>query len=138
MKKTAIVVFVMMFAATAASAVTISTGSKKGNYFKVGHKLSAAIGGSNEVVTSKGSVENLDRLMSGEAQVALVQMDAYAWYLDKHPEAANELEIMGDLYKECAYLAVQCKGKVRNEDDLQKVKNITIAAGKRGSGTSVT
>jgi TRAP-type uncharacterized transport system substrate-binding protein len=80
----------------------------------------------------------MERLMSGEAQVALVQMDAYAWYIRQHPEAVNELEILGDLYKECAYLVVRCDGKVRNEDNLQTKKNVTIAVGKKGSGTAVT
>ncbi len=133
-----VTIAVCLLAFTYAQAVTITTGSKKGNYFKVGHKLSRALGGQNIVMNSKGSVENLDRLMDNTAQVGLVQMDAYAWYIQKYPEAANELEIMGELYKECAYLAVQCKGKVQNEDNLQSVKDITIAIGKKGSGTAVT
>ena len=139
MKKVFILLVLAVFTASMAIAdVTITTGSKKGNYFKVGHRLSAGIGGKNTVLTSKGSVENLQRLLDGEAQVALVQMDAYAWFIDHNPEATGDLEIMGELYKECAYLAVQCKGKVRNEDDLQSVKDITIAIGKKGSGTAVT
>lgn len=128
----------ILMSAVAAPAVTITTGSKRGNYFKVGQRLSRALGGRNTVMTSKGSIENLDRLMDGTAQIGLVQMDAYAWYLGRHPEAANELEILGHLYKECAYLAVRCKGKVRNEDDLQTVKNATIAIGKKGSGTAIS
>jgi len=76
--------------------------------------------------------------MDGTAQIAIVQMDAYAWYLQKHPEAVNSIEIMGELYKECAYLAVQCKGKVRDEDGLQSIKGVTVAIGKSGSGTAVT
>lgn len=138
MKKIICIAALAAMMTTAAQAATITTGSKKGNYFKVGHKLAAALDGKHEVLTSKGSVENLDRLMDGTAHLALVQMDAYAWYLQKHPEAANSIEIMGELYKECAYLAVQCEGKVQNEDDLQNEKGITIAIGKKGSGTSVT
>lgn len=138
MKKILLFAVLAVFATSSAMAVTITTGSKKGNYFKVGHKLAGAIGGQNVVMSSRGSIQNLDRLMDGTAQVGLVQMDAYAWYIQKHPEAANSLEIMGSLYRECAYLAVQCKGKVRNEDDLQGKKDITIAVGKKGTGTAVT
>ncbi len=139
MKKVSVLAITMiLMCAVSSYAVTITTGSKKGNYFKVGHRLSSAIGGKNTVMTSKGSIENLDRLMDGTAQIGIVQMDAYAWYLNRHPEAANELEIMGHLYKECAYLAVQCKGKVRDEDDLQTVKDVTIAVGKKGSGTAIS
>ncbi len=139
MKKIAcLTMLAVIMMVTGGQAVTITTSSKTGNYFKVGQKLSAAIGGKNTVIKSKGSVENLEFLMDGTAQVGIVQMDAYAWYLKKHPKAATTLEILGELYQECAYLAVQCDGKVKNEDDLQFVKNATIAVGKKGTGSSVT
>lgn len=139
MKRILIIALLSLFitATVSAETVTISTGPKSGNYFKVGNRLKGMIGQGN-VVISKGSVENLKRLLSGEAQVAMVQMDAYAWFLQKNPEAATDFEIMGELYKECAYLAVQCDGKVQTEDDLQKVKDVTVAIGKKGSGTAVT
>jgi len=127
-----------ILATTAAVADTITTGSKTGNYFRVGNKLNAALGGGHSVINSGGSVENLDRLVSGEAQIGLVQMDAYAWYINKHPGAEAKLEIMGELYKECAYMAVRCNGKVKDEDDLQTVEGAKIAVGKQGSGTAVT
>ena len=138
MKKIILLTLAAAVIASSAFAETITTGSKKGTYFRVGNNLADLIGQGHIVLPSKGSVENLDRLMSGEAQIGIVQMDAYAWYIGRHPEAKSELEIMGGLYQECAYLAVQCKGKVQNEDDLQKKKNITIAVGKKGSGTAVT
>lgn len=126
------------FAAVAfAEGPVITTGSKKGTYIKVGHNLKAMLG-TGSVITSKGSVQNLDRLINGEAQLGLVQMDAYAWYVAKHPGSESELEIMGSLYEECAYMAVNKTGKVKNEDDLQSVKDVTIAIGSKGSGTAVT
>lgn len=129
---------VSLFTATAmAAGPIITTGGKSGTYIKVGHNLKALLG-TGQVITSKGSVENLDRLTKGEAQIGLVQMDAYAWYVLKHPEAGTELEIMGGLYEECAYLAVNSGGKVKNEDDLQTVKDVSIAVGRQGSGTAVT
>lgn len=132
------VVGLVMLTASSSYADVITTGGKSGNYIKVGHRLNEQLGGTHKVITSKGSVENLNRLMSGEAQIGLVQMDAYAWYINKHPEAENALEIMGELYKECAYLAVQCKGKVRDEDGLQNIEGAKIDVGKKGSGTAVT
>jgi TRAP-type uncharacterized transport system substrate-binding protein len=131
------IALIISFAFTANAAV-ISTGSKSGNYFKVGHNIAGLLTGQDTVNTSKGSWENLLRLVAGDADIAPVQMDAYAAFIAKYPEHKDKLEIMGSLYKECAYLAVQCKGKVRNEDDLQKKDNVTIAIGKKGSGTQVT
>ncbi len=117
--------------------VVISTASKTGTYYKVGNNLRQFVPDS-EVKTSAGSLMNLQRLMSGEAQLAIVQMDAYAYFLTKHPEAEHELEILGKLYQECAYLAVRCNGKVKSDDDLQTIDGATVAVGKKGSGTSVT
>lgn len=118
------------------SAYTITTGGKTGTYNKVGHNLSNLVSG-GEVINSKGSIENLERLMSGEADVGVVQLDAYAYYASKHPDVSSKLEIMGSLYKECVHIAVNKDGKVKNEDDLQK-EGVTIAIGKQGSGTAVT
>lgn len=134
----AVIMFFLPSFASAATAdgVVIATGSKTGNYYKVGHRLAKTLG-KGTVINSKGSVDNLDKLMAGEANIAIVQMDAYAWYANNNPEAETKIEIMGPLYEECVYLAVHVDGKVKTEDDLQD-KGVTVAVGKKGSGTAVT
>lgn len=129
------VLFVFPPKAHSAEGIVISTGSKTGNYFKVGNRLQGITGG--QVLTSKGSVENMDNIMTGKANIALVQMDAYAQYMFEHPEAKGRFEIIGPLYEECVYLAANTKGKVQSEDDLQS-SGVTIAVGDQGSGTAVT
>ncbi|MCK5902194.1 MAG: hypothetical protein KAG28_03520 [Cocleimonas sp.] len=119
-----------------ATAYTITTGETSGAYFKVGTNLASLVKG-GKVLESKGSVENLDRLVSGEADIAMVQLDAYAWYLSKYPKASTKIEVMGSLFKECIHIAVNKNGKVQDEDDLQDV-GATIAIGKKGSGTAVS
>ncbi len=118
------------------SAYTITTGGKEGAYFKVGNNLTTLVKG-GKVIESKGSVENLDRLVSGEADIGIVQLDAYAWYLNKNPKAAAKIEVLGPLFKECIHIAVNKNGKVQDEDDLQQ-GGATIAIGKRGSGSAVS
>lgn len=114
----------------------ISTGGKQGTYYRVGHNLNAALG-NGQVMTSKGSVMNLDRIMAGEAALGMTQMDVMAWYNSKYPASIAKIEIMGGMYQECVYIAYNKNGKVRNEDDLQK-PGVTIAVGKKGSGGAVT
>jgi len=115
---------------------TITTGSKKGTYFKVGYAISKMVP-KGKVITSKGSVQNLDNILSGKAQVGLVQMDALAFYGNKKPEVTQEVEVIGPLYKECVYMAVNKDGKVQDEDDLGK-KGVVVAVGKLGSGSAVS
>ena len=139
MKYSKILFIVGALLATSAHALepyTVSTGGKTGSYYKVGFNLTGAIP-PGTVITSKGSVENLDRIMAGEAALGMSQMDVIAWYADKHPASQSKVEIMGSMYQECVYIAFNKDGKVKNEDDLQRV-GITIAVGKKGSGGAVT
>ena len=131
-----IVALIVLNTAKAVEPYTVSTGGKQGSYYRVGFNLTGAIPGGT-VATSKGSVQNLDRLMKGEAQLGMTQMDVVAWYANKYPASVSKLEIMGGMYQECVYIAYNKDGKVRNEDDLQK-SGVTIAVGKKGSGGSVT
>ena len=137
MKYTAIALALMVSSsAMAIEPYSVSTGGKSGTYYKVGFNLTGVISGGT-VMTSKGSVENLDRVMSGEAQLGMSQMDVVAWYADKYPASQSKVEIMGGMYRECVYIAYNKNGKVRNEDDLQS-EGVTIAVGKKGSGGAVT
>jgi len=120
--------------------IIISTGGKKYNYYKVGGKLKGLLPDPNKVkvITSKGSKENLDRLMAGEADIGFVQLDALAWFIDKNPDAESTLALRGSLYKECVHLVINPKGKVTDEDHLQTKENVTIGVDVKGSGTAIT
>jgi TRAP transporter TAXI family solute receptor len=117
-------------------AYDITTGSSSGSYIKIGQNLAKLVEG-GKVLESKGSIENLERLAAGQADIGIVQLDAYAWFSGKSPEKAAKIEVIGTLYKECIHIAVNKDGKVQNEDDLQK-EGATIAIGKQGSGSAVT
>jgi TRAP transporter TAXI family solute receptor len=137
MKNKKIIVLVAgLLCTTSLYAYDITTGSSSGSYMKVGQNLAKLVEGGN-VLESKGSIENLERLAAGKADIGIVQLDAYAWFSGKSPEKAAKIEVMGTLYKECIHIAVNKDGKVQDEDDLQK-EGATIAIGKQGSGSAVT
>jgi len=117
--------------------IIISTGSKNGEYIKQGIRLMDFINKSSEVIVSKGSIQNLDRIVTNKAQIAIVQKDALAFYLNKHPTAKNKIEILGKLAEECVMLIAKKKGKIDDDDDLQK-DGVSVAIGKMGSGSFVT
>lgn len=136
MKYKAVLLISTVVLSLQASAYTITTGDKSGAYFKVGTNLAALVK-DGKVIESKGSIENIERLVSGEADIGIIQLDAYAWYLSKHPKESSKIEVVGTLFKECIHIAVNKKGKVQDEDDLQQ-KGATIAIGNKGSGTAVS
>jgi len=126
----------LLASSTSLYAYDITTGSATGSYIKIGKNLAKLVEGGN-VLESKGSIENLERLAAGKADIGIVQLDAYAWFSSKSPEKAAKIEVMGTLYKECIHIAVNKNGKVQSEDDLQQ-EGATIAVGKQGSGAAVT
>lgn len=123
-----------------ADSVTISTGSKGGSYYNVfGVNLTKVLreyGYKSELLTSKGSMENNDRVGGGQAHIGFTQADAYASWLKKKPEMSANTMVVGKLGMECAYIAVAKGGKINDEDDLGK--GTRIAVQKQGSGTAET
>lgn len=86
-----------------------------------------------EVVDSKGSTDNLDRIDAGEADVGYTQADAMAAWLRTNPTA--DIEILGSLGEECLYLVA---GKDSGIEEIQDLNNneLKIAVGEIGTGSA--
>ena len=133
----------MVFGSSAtASDVVITTGGKGGSYNTTGEKLAEMLRGFDHNVTverSAGSVENINRVASGEATLGFTQLDALAWWMNRNPSPAGKspVKVLGNLFPECVYIAVNRKGPIDDEDDLQS-DEARIAVQKQGSGSAVT
>ena len=120
--------------------VVISTGGRGGSYFSTGEKLAEILVEYDykaDSVKSQGSIENIERVTSGEATLGFTQLDALAWWMARNPGKVDNLKVLGNLYSECVYVAVNKDGPVSDEDDLQS-KAAKVAVQKRGSGSSVS
>lgn len=120
--------------------VVISTGGRGGSYFATGEKLAEILVEYDykaDSVKSKGSIENIDRVASGEATLGFTQLDALAWWMGRNPELAGELKVLGNLYAECVYIAVNKDGPINDEGDLQG-SDAKVAVQNRGSGSAVS
>lgn len=129
-----------MMVATAASAQSfkLCTGRDDGNYFKAGHMLKSKLGKGVEfdVVTTQGSIENLDRITRGECQGAFVQSDALLVYSSRNGKAISTIERAGVLYQEQVNLLCNRSLKLGRIVDLTKAN--TVAVGPDGSGARTT
>lgn len=120
--------------------VVISTGGRGGSYFATGEKLAEILveyDYAADSVKSQGSVENIERVTSGEATLGFTQLDALAWWMGRNPEKAADLKVLGNLYSECVYIAVNKDGPIGDEGDLQS-SAANVAVQKRGSGSAVS
>lgn len=130
---------VLLFSSVSAAAadITITTGQQGLTYNAVyGVNLAGALselGYKSTVVPSKGSLDNLDKVASGEAQIGFTQADAYQFWRQRHGNEAQKVENIGELADECVFVAVKEGGKIGGEGDLKA--GVKIAVGEPTSGS---
>jgi TRAP transporter TAXI family solute receptor len=133
----------------------IATGSIAGTYFPIGSIIASAIsnppgsrpcedGGSCGVPgliavaqTTKGSVENVQLLLNGGTDSALVQADVAHWaHAGQNMFAKNgpakDLRAIASLYPESVHVVVR---KSSGIDSIRELKGKQISVGVSGSGT---
>jgi hypothetical protein len=109
------------------SRVAIAAGSKSGNYHQLATVLSKHLSDhydcQTEVVTSAGSVENREKLIRGEADLALMQGDT----ID-----TSFVTIVAPLYYEIVHVLVRDSVDLSSLEDL-KGKRIRVGSKKAGT-----
>ena len=138
MKKVIIAILVALVAVSVnAQDITITTGQQGLTYNSVyGVNLASAIsefGNKVSVIPSKGSLDNLDKVSAGIAQIGFAQADSFMFWRGKHPNEAQNVDIVGELPDECVFIAVKDNGKIDDEDDLKA--GVKIAVGEPASGS---
>jgi TRAP-type uncharacterized transport system substrate-binding protein len=113
----------------------LCTGNSQLNYFKAGHMVKAKFPGV-EVVETKGSLDNLDKVTSGECDGAFVQSDALLVYSNRNAKAISSLERAGILYQEQAHMV--CNRNLNLSRMVNLTKDMTVAIGPEGSGAHTT
>jgi TRAP-type uncharacterized transport system substrate-binding protein len=129
--------------AAQAADLVISTGKSGGGYNAIGERLKTVMaeqGVSVEVLTSVGSVENLNRLNdpASPVSVGLTQADALNYYLGQHPQLTDKLMMLGDIGKECVFIVAGKDSAIKSDGDLQEKKGYLIAVQSPNSGVAVT
>lgn len=110
----------------------MATGAVGGGYHAFGERLRAELelqGFTLELVESAGSEDNLNKLGSGEVELALVQSGQELTLSD---EARGKLNGLGVMYREPLWLFLGDKVKFERLSDLMKLR---LAVGSQGSGT---
>jgi TRAP-type uncharacterized transport system substrate-binding protein len=110
--------------------ITITTGHENGGYFQFAKKYRdelAKEGITLEIITSSGSLENVDRLLQNKAEVAFVQGGTTT-----PDESDDNLVSLGSLYYEPVWIFLNNKIRI---DQLKDFARLRIATGPDGSGT---
>lgn len=124
--------------------VVLSSGVQEGGYWNAGARLQAVaeaeMGLAVENLPSKGSLENLERLLdrSSPVNLAFAQADAVQYYLNKHPNEINKLELFENVGVECVFIITGSDSKVRTDEDMREVEDLRLGIASASSGIAVT
>ena len=133
------------FALAEAAHYKIVTGPERGTYIQIGQDLSkwvaAPVGIDLEVMASKGSAENVQRMrFEAGVKLALVQSDVYQAYIDMANAgnadagtAIRPLRLIMPLYDEEINVVVRADSPLKTFADI---KDKSISVGLIGSGTA--
>lgn len=127
-------------AQAAATPIKICSGGEKGNYFYSVNQIAQQSKGTLDVtnVSTKGSMDNLQRLASGECDAAIIQSDAWGVYLQDNPSSALNIDRVDVLYDEYVHLYCNRASEIDTVKDLNGRTDLTVLIGQNGSGTAVT
>ncbi|WP_052851396.1 TAXI family TRAP transporter solute-binding subunit [Streptomyces avicenniae] len=116
--------------------VRVSTGVASGVYARYGQLLSSQLerdapGLDLVLHPSQGSVENIARLVSGEADFAIATADTLAAYIAGDGEGADRLRACARLYDDYIQLVVPAASEVESVQDL---RGLRVGVGQDESG----
>lgn len=97
-------------------------------------------GMSAKAVISAGSQENIDKVMSGEFQAGLSQLDVAALNMTKEKDPDENLILLGKIAPEALFCAAKKDGKIKSYADLtdKQEQPLKISVGGEKSGTAKT
>lgn len=128
-----------------AQTLRLCTGSPGKTYHAVGEKLAELLPEMSgnavtvEVLTTGGSIDNLNKLVAGECDGAIVQGDAVEFFTTEiSPDAAENIRMVTPLYQELSLLLCSQESGVDEIDDLLDTEGASVAAGAMGSGSLAT
>lgn len=120
--------------------LTITTGNPSGIYAAYGDELGSLMaehsGMDVEILNSGGSLENLERLASGEADLAFSAADAAADAAEGQGVFDEPLPVraLARIYDDFVHLVVPAASDITTIDDLRQRR---VAVGAQGSGTAL-
>ena len=126
----------------AAFAFTIATGLSDGSYFQIAQdikNLVAKDGVELQIMSTKGSLENIQLLGSGKVDLAIVQLDALRFVSDalkqqKGLDVFDKIKVVLNLYPEEIHV-------LSNKKEIQSFYHLEgkrVSVGTEGSGSAVS
>ena len=124
--------------------VVLISGAEGGGYWNAGLRLQSVaeskLGLAVDNESSTGSLENLKQLLNPESPVnlAFAQADATQYYLNRHPDEIQKLDLLENIGQECVFMVTGIDSPLRTDEDLQEAKGLHLGIASAASGVAVT
>lgn len=120
--------------------VTVAGGEPGGFYLEFATLLAQSlrrhgVAGNATALTTGGSLDNLEQLLTGQATFAVALADAAAQTSEAHSTSDVRITAIGRVYENYVHCVVRKASGIRN---LTELAGRTVAVGEPGSGTSLT
>ena len=120
--------------------VTVAGGEPGGFYLEFATLLAESlqrhgVAGHATALTTGGSLDNLEQLLTGQATLAVALADAAAQTSKAHSASNVGITALGRVYENYVHCVVRKDSGIR---DLTELAGRTVAVGEPGSGTSLT
>lgn len=135
--KKLLLVLTLLIGLFANAEVTISSGEKSKSFSGMAERTISIINRKDIInLNSKGSLDNIDNLISNKAQIGLAFADSFMYKKSSDPRA-DSLKIIGTLGKGCLYTVTKKGGKIDDSGDLE-TSGVIVDIGKAGAGSNST
>jgi TRAP transporter TAXI family solute receptor len=120
--------------------VTVAGGEPGGFYLEFATLLAESlqrhgVAGHATALTTGGSLDNLEQLLTGQATLAVALADAAAQTSEGNSSSKGGITALGRVYENYVHCVVRKASGIR---DLTELAGRTVAVGEPGSGTSLT
>jgi hypothetical protein len=126
-------------------AIILSSGIPGGGYWNAGARIKevamSELGLAVENMASRGSRDNLQKLMDMDSPVSLafVQADVVQYYLNTEAnEVVNHLELIENVGEECVFIITGKESEIRDDADLEQAENLRLGIASADSGIALT
>ena len=130
-----LVLILVIFSTNINAQLTVVSGIKGEAYHQFAQDINNNIGVKLNILTSKGSIENINWLDSNNVQLAFLQYDVLFDYGLKHNDAEDRIKVLLPLYDEEIQLITLRTSSINSYDDLN---NKIIGMGGKNSGSHFT
>lgn len=131
-----LVSFLSILSSVSSEKLRFAAGSEKGTYFAIGKSLNKLPKTKVKVLKTAGSIENIDLIANGKADIGLAQLDVFTDSKMIDEKIRGKVKFVLPIYREEIHIITM--NQERKKQGLKGLLESSIYVGPKNSGTAAT